>query len=399
MATASATQAQEEKHVQWKGQESSEPTPSVTPLCTTDGELAFADLPPFPSDIPTAPLLRLSLSKLLAGSQEEEERLWRACCDLGFFYLDLRDDKDGGKGDERLLEDAARLFEVAKEVFDLPVAEKVKYDFKEKGSYYGYKGYGDGVIDKEGTKDRNEFYNTSKDDILNQTDPLPAPQLLQPHRPLFSSFIHHSHAIVTLVLSILNTQLGLPARTLQSKHRLSAVSGDQVRFVKAPAQPAEDRQTALGEHTDFGSVTVLFNRLGGLQVRLPGSGAWTFVQPLRGHAVVNLGDAVAKFTAGLLRSNIHRVVSPPGDQAAVARYSLVYFARPEDDVVLKRLRGSRLVDEKVAGAGGVAEEEEEEEVSSKEWILRRALGRRGVGAWEKSNGTEELSMRRGGTKA
>ncbi|KAK5006916.1 hypothetical protein LTR60_005848, partial [Cryomyces antarcticus] len=159
MATATATQAQEEKHVQWKGQESSELTPPVTPPCTTDDELAFADLPPFPSDISTAPLLRISLSKLLAGSQEEEERLWKACCDLGFFYLDLRDDKDGGKGDERLLKDAASLFEVAKEVFDLPVAEKVKYDFKEKGSYYGYKGYGDGVIDKEGTKDRNEFYN------------------------------------------------------------------------------------------------------------------------------------------------------------------------------------------------------------------------------------------------
>ena len=36
---------------------------------------------------------------------------------------------------------------------------------------------------------------------------------------------------------------------------------------------------------------------------------------LAGHAIVNLGDAMVNFTNGLLRSNIHRVVSPPGEQA------------------------------------------------------------------------------------
>ncbi|KAL5393885.1 hypothetical protein PMIN06_003409 [Paraphaeosphaeria minitans] len=37
--------------------------------------------------------------------------------------------------------------------------------------------------------------------------------------------------------------------------------------VSGPKSPA----VALGEHTDSGSVTILFNRLGGLQVRLPPS--------------------------------------------------------------------------------------------------------------------------------
>jgi hypothetical protein len=46
-----------------------------------------------------------------------------------------------------------------KSFFDLEVAEKVKYDFKDQGSYFGYKGYGEGIIDAKGTKDRNEFYN------------------------------------------------------------------------------------------------------------------------------------------------------------------------------------------------------------------------------------------------
>lgn len=41
---------------------------------------------------------------------------------------------------EQLLRDADALFDVGKQIFDLPVEEKVKYDFKDLGSYFGYKG-------------------------------------------------------------------------------------------------------------------------------------------------------------------------------------------------------------------------------------------------------------------
>ena len=47
------------------------------------------------------------------------------------------------------------------EFFQLPVEEKVRDDFMEQGSYFGYKGYGAGIVDKEGNRDRNEFYNVS----------------------------------------------------------------------------------------------------------------------------------------------------------------------------------------------------------------------------------------------
>jgi hypothetical protein len=160
----------------------------------------FADIPPFPNTVPTAPLLRISLAKLLRGDAEEEDQLWKACCDLGFFYLDLRTadsestgrngngrDFEAGIGTGRvkvdgegLLADAERLFKVGEEFFELPVEEKREYDFAQKGSYFGYvqcflayvnygpdllniayryKGYGSGIIDKSGAKDRNEFYN------------------------------------------------------------------------------------------------------------------------------------------------------------------------------------------------------------------------------------------------
>ncbi len=68
----------------------------------------------------------------------------------------------------------------------------------------------------------------------------------------------------------------------------------------------------------------LHNRLGGLQVLLPGTDEWKYVkvriqftsprhvglpfQPIPGHAICNIGDAMAIFSAGILRSNLHRVV-------------------------------------------------------------------------------------------
>ncbi|EXJ94129.1 hypothetical protein A1O1_02522 [Capronia coronata CBS 617.96] len=359
----------------------------TVPEALTAPTQGFEGAPPFPDDVPTAPLLRLSLARLIDRDPDEVDRFGRACEDLGFFYLDLT-----GPGDS-LLADADQLFRVGAELFDLPLKEKKKYDFMHKQSYFGYKGYGANVVDRSGNLDRNEFYNVSKDDIFGVSDPWPAPVVLDSRRALLKSFIGSAHGIVTLVLQLLNDRLNLPPNTLQDMHRLEGQSGDQVRFIKAPPQPLDDRRTSLGEHSDFGSVTVLFNRLGGLQVLPPGRDAqWCYVKPLLNHAIINLGDAMVKFTNGLLRSNIHRVVAPPGEQADHTRYSLVYFNRPENDVLLKRLDGSDRIPP-------LEKDEVEEGINSKDWIIRRALGHRialfGKDAlnYDRIRGTEEQSQR------
>jgi isopenicillin N synthase-like dioxygenase len=142
--------------------------------------------------------------------------------------------------------------------------------------------------------------------------------------------------------------------------------------------------------TDFGTLTLLSNRLGGLQILPPAtstspSPTWSDVRPLCSHLIVNLGDALVRFSASILRSNIHRVVNPPGSQAGSNRMSLVYFSRPEDDVVLKALTESEMIRQAHGQQQGGREEED---VTAKEWILRRALQRRVGGDYEKSEGTE-----------
>ncbi|MCJ1405046.1 hypothetical protein MMC11_008272 [Xylographa trunciseda] len=366
-------------------------TETITAQTLLTGLRGFSSIPPFPNDVSCVPLLKLSFKKLQDGDSEESNRLFEASKQLGFFYLDLRDTLEG----DSILEDVDKLFRIGEQLFDLEVEEKQKYDFSGQKSYFGYKGYGKAIIDKEGTLDRNEFYNVSKDDLLALSPPLPAPSILAHNRPLLSSYIHSSHSILSLLLTHLNQHLHLPPGTLTSLHRLTAPSGDQVRLLKAPPQDPSAAQPALGAHTDFGSLTLLFNRVGGLQVLPPPSPAspdqppeWLFVRPLPGCAIVNLGDAMAKFTGGLLRSNVHRVVPAPGAQATVPKYSVVYFSRPEDQVLLRRLGGGDVIPELEPG-------DTEEAVPSREWVLRRALGRRvGGNVDEGWSGTEGMGKGR-----
>ncbi|RFU30437.1 hypothetical protein B7463_g5924, partial [Scytalidium lignicola] len=342
-------------------------------------------LPPFPTNVPTAPLVTISLRKLEANDQAEHARLFEVAKAIGFFYLDMRSSPTG----ESLLQEADLLFALMENFFGLPLEEKQKYDFAAKKMYYGYKGMGKEVVDGKGTKDRNEIYNISKDDLLSIMSPLSAPGVITSHRKELKSYVETNNSILSTLYTSLSTSLHLDPNTLSSLHRLSAPSGCHVRFICAPpaTEPESAAAAALGEHTDFGSMTILMNRLGGLQVQLPRSEEWVYVVPVPGCAIVNLGDAMVKFTGGILRSNLHRVLSPPGEQAREVRHSLVYFSRPEHDVMLKMLEGG-LIDEL-----GVDDGDAKGGVRSEDWLSRRHLGRKieffkGEESWEQAKGTE-----------
>ena len=77
----------------------------------------------------------------------------------------------------------------------------------------------------------------------------------------------------------------------------------------------------MGEHTDYGLVTVLWaDQIAGLQV-LGQDGAWHDVCPADGALLVNLGDLTARWTNERWRSTLHRVKPPvvDGRSCAAAR--------------------------------------------------------------------------------
>lgn len=93
----------------------------------------------------------------------------------------------------------------------------------------------------------------------------------------------------------------------------------------------------MGEHTDYGIVTVLWaDRAPGLQV-LGADGVWHDVQPEEGALLVNLGDLMARWTNERWMSTLHRVKPPIVDGTIQRRRSAAYFHDGNLDAVIATL--------------------------------------------------------------
>ncbi|CCL98642.1 uncharacterized protein FIBRA_00644 [Fibroporia radiculosa] len=346
----------------------------------------LTSFPAFPDDVPTHPLLVVDYELIKTGDQDEIDKLWDAATHLGFWYL-----KNHGADLE-----VAEMFEMGAETMALPLEEKMKYEQGDSGMSCGYKAAGANATDETGALDTPEFINISKDDALAWPK--------QAHRDYPSTvnarmestiipFVHKSLEVNNTLLAVLNAKLGLPEGALAKRHTQTEYSGSEARCIKTPPMPPgtpQDR-AALGAHTDFGSLSFLHNRLGGLQVMVPGTQTWQYVKPIPGHAICNLGDAMSILSGGILKSNMHRVVSPPKEQGKYTRWSLVFFTRPGDSVELRAL-----VDESPIIAQAVAEDPEKNYntgVTMKDWFARRIKNQRiknrtGPETWRASRGME-----------
>lgn len=92
--------------------------------------------------------------------------------------------------------------------------------------------------------------------MLGLTERLACHQMILDSQDVLENYMRNCHAVVDIILTCLNTSLGLPEGTLLELHKLEARSGDHVRFTRSPAQPYDEDVAKRGEHSDFGSITM-----------------------------------------------------------------------------------------------------------------------------------------------
>ncbi|GJE85125.1 thymine dioxygenase [Phanerochaete sordida] len=119
---------------------------------------------------------------------------------------------------------------------------------------------------------------------------------------------------------------------------------NQLRLLHYPSVAAEklknEEVTRIGAHSDFGSLTFLFqDAVGGLEVEDPHSpGQFRGATPVPGAVIVNAGDFLQRWSNDTLRSTVHRVRAPPGltsaDGMTPERYSIPYFCAPNFTTVV-----------------------------------------------------------------
>ncbi|MFF7864972.1 isopenicillin N synthase family dioxygenase [Streptomyces qaidamensis] len=111
-----------------------------------------------------------------------------------------------------------------------------------------------------------------------------------------------------------------------------------VNYYPPQLTPPLPGQWRRGPHTDFGSLTILYqeDNRGGLQV-LQGEDHWRDVSAIPGSFVVNIGDLMALWTGGRWVSTMHRVVTPHPDDTS-SRLTIPYFYLPNHDASIEPLR-------------------------------------------------------------
>ncbi len=261
------------------------------------------------------------------------ETIRRACEDIGFLVI------TGHGVPENVIsnaEDAARGF------FALPDDEKVR-SVPAPGTWWGFTPVQGSALamahDVVTPPDLCETYSVSRfDHVVAATDPgdgrraFIAPNVWPAEpaefRPAFEAYYAAMEGLAGQLLGLMALALGLDERWFDDK------IGDHITGLTALHYPVLDQpplpgQLRRGEHTDWGSITILHHDgQPGLQVMAP-DGAWEDAPTVPGAFVVNLGDLMAAWTNDRWTSTHHRVLVP--DDPTGDRVSIAFFHQPDFD--------------------------------------------------------------------
>jgi isopenicillin N synthase-like dioxygenase len=265
-----------------------------------------------------------------AGDADDAARAIDAACrEAGFFSV------VGHGVDSGLLQ---RLDELSRRFFALPEDEKAHIAMANGGrAWRGWFPVGgeltSGVPDlKEGIYFGTEL-GPDHPRVAAAT-PMHGPNLF-PRRPAalrdaVLSFTAELTRVGQAVLAGMALGLGLPASWF-----VDHLTYDPLvlfRVFRYPPGATDADQWGVGEHTDYGLLTLLGQDAnGGLQVRAPSG--WIDVEPIPNAFVCNIGDMLERLTGGLYRSTPHRVRNASGAE----RLSFPFFLDPSWDAVVDRL--------------------------------------------------------------
>ena len=244
-----------------------------------------------------------------------------ACRDSGFFLVT-------GHGIEpKLRDDIERL---SREFFALSEEAKAAVAMRRGGvAWRGWFPVGDELTSGEPDRKEGVYFGAeiaSTDPRVIAHTPLHGPNLF-PTSPagLGAVVLRWIEEVSALGQTLLQgVALGLSIEPDWFATHLTADPTVLFRIFHYP--PGDTDSWGVGEHTDYGLITLLAqDRHGGLQVRTRGT--WVDVPADPYVFVVNIGDMLEKMTGGLYRSNPHRVRNLSGRD----RLSFPLFLDPSWD--------------------------------------------------------------------
>lgn len=263
--------------------------------------------------------------------QESAEKIRKACTEVGFFYV-------SGHRVSPTLQN--KLEELSQSFFSLPENEKLEIAMEKGGrAWRGYFPVGDELT--SGKPDAKEgIYFGSE---LPSTHPMVIDsvamhgQNLFPERPveLKQTVLDYMGAVTKVGHAILRgiaVSLNLPIEYFES----SITNNPFIlfRIFHYPATGTKEGEWGVGEHTDYGLLTILKqDNNGGLEVK--SKSRWIPAPPIENTFVCNIGDMLDRMTGGYYLSTPHRVKNKSGK----SRFSFPLFFDPDFNAEVKPIPG------------------------------------------------------------
>jgi isopenicillin N synthase-like dioxygenase len=234
----------------------------------------------------------------------------------------------------------ARGWELTREFFALPEAEKRAYQIDGIAGARGYTPFRTEIAKGAAAHDLKEFWHVGRD--LPPGHPLAGamPPNIWPAQPrgfreTFTRLFAEFDRVGATILSRIARDLGLAPDWFAP----AIADGNSVlRLLHYPPVAAsENGAIRAGAHEDINLITLLLGaEEAGLEL-LGKDGRWVGVSPPEGALVVNIGDMLQRLTNHTLPSTTHRVRNPSGERAAFSRYSMPFFLHLRSDFTLKTL--------------------------------------------------------------
>lgn len=277
----------------------------------------------------TVPIIDIeSLWSEKADKSKVARDLRQACRKVGFFYI-------ANHGISLDLQE--QLEAQSKSFFALGLEEKLKIRMELGGkAWRGYFPVGDELTSGKPDLKEGIYFGIELEDNdarVKKGLPMHGKNLFPENMPEFQqTVLAYMDQITKLghrLMEGLALSLELPSNYFYNRFTNDPLTLFRI-FHYPPAASNPDSEWGVGEHTDYGVLTILKqDAVGGLQVKTPSG--WIDAPYIPNTFVCNIGDMLDKMTGGFYRSTPHRVRNSSGQ----GRLSFPFFFDPNFDAEIQ----------------------------------------------------------------
>ncbi|MET0280096.1 MAG: 2OG-Fe(II) oxygenase family protein [Steroidobacteraceae bacterium] len=275
------------------------------------------------STAPALPIVDISLfGKNDAGRAIVSSEVRHALENVGFLYV---------RGLPLAPAQVDRAFATSRRFFESPPGLKRQHAYASVDANFGYQGLEVESLDTSAPPDLKESFTMRNALAVQNQVAWPDEEFRREAVAFYAASLMAAYRM----LQIMAASLALPADFFAERHLGQNVS---LRFLHYPTNlaPRAHTQLGAGAHTDYGSITLLFqDEVGGLEVRGL-DGQWRAAPRVPGCTLINTGDLMERWTNGRFRSTPHRVLPVSG---ARDRYSIALFVDPDSAVNVECIPG------------------------------------------------------------